>query len=183
MWPVKSRERGPHFVNSCFCGEAATPIAAAWTNGLAGRRSQACAASSRFKVGSFLIAFPALASANRSSYKVCRLSQNSALVPKKWARRSAVSPVIARLRACRPTWHADPEVTAPQERTGSAILTYLDGGTAYGAMFVAIVLNSLAVRGSDRNAAHPARGVLSPTGASVPYRIRFGPSARIRRAI
>lgn len=34
---------------------------------------------------------PALRSATRNSYRVCRLSQNCALVPKKWARRRAVS--------------------------------------------------------------------------------------------
>ena len=39
---------------------------------------------------------PAFCSANRSSYNFCTLSQNSALVPKKCANLSAVSPVTAR---------------------------------------------------------------------------------------
>ena len=38
------------------------------------------------------MALPVLASATRSSYKLWRLSQNSALVPKKCAKRRAVSP-------------------------------------------------------------------------------------------
>lgn len=56
----------------------------------------AVASLARLRVGRALIAFPALRSARRRSYSDCRFSQNCALVPKKWARRSAVSPVIAR---------------------------------------------------------------------------------------
>src|ERR1039458_3008281 len=47
-------------------------------------------------LGSALIDFPTLFWAMRRSWRLCRFSQNSALVPKKWARRKAVSPVIAR---------------------------------------------------------------------------------------
>jgi hypothetical protein len=43
-----------------------------------------------------LIDFPAFCSARRNSYTLCRFNQNSAVVPKKCARRSAVSPLIAR---------------------------------------------------------------------------------------
>jgi hypothetical protein len=45
------------------------------------------------------MAFPVLASATRNSYKFWTLNQNSALVPKKCARRSAVSP-----DGCRPAF-------------------------------------------------------------------------------
>jgi hypothetical protein len=47
--------------------------------------------------GSSLISVPACCSASRSSYKACRFIQNCGLVPNLWAKRNAVSPVIARL--------------------------------------------------------------------------------------
>jgi hypothetical protein len=55
------------------------------------------AESWRFSVGSVLMDLPAFCSARRRSYRLCGLSQNRALDPKKWARRSAVSPVMLRV--------------------------------------------------------------------------------------
>jgi len=43
-------------------------------------------------VGSARIVLPDFFSASRISYRLCRFSQNSALIPKKCASRSAVSP-------------------------------------------------------------------------------------------
>ena len=46
-------------------------------------RSYAGISSHRFSVGNIRIDFPAFFRANRNSYRLCRFSQNSALVPKK----------------------------------------------------------------------------------------------------
>ena len=47
------------------------------------KNSYACASSTCFRVGSRLIALPTFFCATRNSYRPCRLSQNSAVVPKK----------------------------------------------------------------------------------------------------
>ena len=54
------------------------------------------ASPSETRDGSLAIAAPLFCSAHRSSKIFCKLSQNSAEVPKKRPNRSAVSPVIAR---------------------------------------------------------------------------------------
>ncbi len=93
----------PRIASAISWGLPANSPSSRFAAGCGGKRPEgggfvphACAPSRCFSVGSFLIAFPVLASANRSSYSAWRLSQNSGLVPKKCARRSAVSPVIAR---------------------------------------------------------------------------------------
>src|SRR5271157_4252893 len=61
--------------------------------------TQARARFARRRVGKVLIDLPDFLSARRISYKPCRFSQNSGVVPEKCARRSAASPVMA-----RPPW-------------------------------------------------------------------------------
>src|SRR5262245_40377414 len=70
-------------------------------------------------VGNFLIDLPLFCSARRNSYRFCRPSQNSALVPKKCASRSAVSPVIAR---CLFRIEVTRFVGTPSRRASSAAL-------------------------------------------------------------
>ena len=48
------------------------------------------------RVGRVLIDLPDFCCARRISYRLCKFNQNSGDVPKQWAKRSAVSPVMAR---------------------------------------------------------------------------------------